>query len=570
MEEARVEGLLALLKNGQSISIRNTAAEQLGQVVTSKTLAMYVEQIRPLLQDHNWDVRVAAAQSVGHVCEAPFIPSDLVSACAALAPNNELSLSLSRVDIKHVLEHASPLLKSGGEEYNYNLNLTSTGDKQKHLLRQRYLLWKRISHDMQSSVPRPVLQQSTTETFLVESDVTPSLNSARTRKTDSLTTYFAQSASSQSADFHPVAMLITDCLEAMFDAFWERRHGAVAVLRDVFVKQSALNVASPLVQAWLDEAFVRCVCVLAMEQYVDYSADGSVAPIRLLVAQIVGHWLPFFPQAYSSVILPLLKSSAWHACHAGLLSINFCPKQCDGLIWPTVVDMIFRSEDEIQVVVAQLVAKTSTELSTELLDRLWSLLSPEASIDLAPAYILDALRRHMAPKMQNYLSQVAAFLKHALIPVREAAILWLKDILTQFHFTSPSVSTWWLNTILSRLVLDKVCQTSLQALWNHSIAHIPRNLLNEAITSSLSMWIRAIWSLETKLVFKNLSNNDDIIAFPHTADISQAFFASTCLAGLLDSTVDHSVWTTWVINSLKSSRYLEIMVVKQKLGNRQK
>ncbi|CAK4292206.1 unnamed protein product [Aphanomyces euteiches] len=75
------------------------------------------------------------------------------------------------------------------------------------------------------------------------------------------------------------------------------------------------------------------------------------------------------------------------------------------------------------------------------------------------------------------------------------------------------------------------------------------------------MWIRAIWSLETKLVFKNLSNNDDIIAFPHTADISQAFFASTCLAGLLDSTVDHSVWTTWVINSLKSSRYLEIMVV---------
>ncbi|CAK4749957.1 unnamed protein product [Aphanomyces euteiches] len=115
MEEARVEGLLALLKNGQSISIRNTAAEQLGQVVTSKTLAMYVEQIRPLLQDHNWDVRVAAAQSVGHVCEAPSIRSDLVSACAALAPNNELSLSLSRVDIKHVLEHASPLLKSGGE-----------------------------------------------------------------------------------------------------------------------------------------------------------------------------------------------------------------------------------------------------------------------------------------------------------------------------------------------------------------------------------------------------------------------------------------------------------------------
>ncbi|GLE01994.1 hypothetical protein PINS_up010832 [Pythium insidiosum] len=77
---------------------------------------------------------------------------------------------------------------------------------------------------------------------------------------------------------------------------------------------------------------MRCVCVLALDQFVDYSADGSVAPVRDLCAQVLGvllgglHATELLTE-YLLVLRRLLQPPAsWHAAHGGLLGVRYLLK----------------------------------------------------------------------------------------------------------------------------------------------------------------------------------------------------------------------------------------------------
>ncbi|RHY72405.1 hypothetical protein DYB30_008340, partial [Aphanomyces astaci] len=274
-----------------------------------------------------------------------------------------------------LLTHAKPLLKSGGEEYNYTTHFTSSADQQKHLVRQRFLLWKRIAQDIQASVsiPRPVLHQSS---------------------------YF---------------------------------------LCGFFAKS-------------IDRFF-------ALTFYVDYAADGSVAPIRHVVAQVTGWGLTILaktPNVSTALLLPLLQSTrSWHACHGALLAIHFLQPAIDTevpLLLAQVHQALFRHEDEVYGAAAQCLVQLTTPITATnraytqvppiVLDRLWALISADgvaaASVELAHAHVLTALR-HLCPMMQttttlSHIQVVGTFLKHVLAPVREAAIAWLHAALASISF----------------------------------------------------------------------------------------------------------------------------------------
>ncbi|RHY25580.1 hypothetical protein DYB32_008220, partial [Aphanomyces invadans] len=353
---------------------------------------------------------------------------------------------VSQLDMDQLLTHATPLLKSGGEvsdrdddgvltvaeqEYNYTTNYTNPDDQQKHLARQRYLLWKRIAHDVQTSVsiPRPVLRQSTAS-FLESADVNTMSKATTAAPWTAPVCTLLVSNTGHRNDSHLSPMtstasillpaLVQDCLEAMFDAQWEVRHGAVAVLRQVLIHDvvrrsivmvwNSAKVLMPLVSTttghssvkapWIEEVVVRCVCVLALEQYVDYSADGSIAPIRYLAAQIAGRFFTALPTQTTTVLVPLLQSTrSWHACHGALLAIQFLRDpsvQTKETLLTHVQQAIFRSEDEVFGAAAQCLvalAPHQNQGPSNVVNRLWAILSEDGaakSVELASAHNLSA------------------------------------------------------------------------------------------------------------------------------------------------------------------------------------
>ncbi|ETW05360.1 hypothetical protein H310_04292 [Aphanomyces invadans] len=580
MEEARVEGLLALLRDGQTASIREHAAKQLGVVVTPDTLPGLLAEIRALVRHPNWDTRVAAAQAVG--CIAASLCPDLVLSCADFAQAScDSLLQVSQLDMDQLLTHATPLLKSGGEEYNYTTNYTNPDDQQKHLARQRYLLWKRIAHDVQTSVsiPRPVLRQSTAS-FLESADVNTMSKATTAAPWTAPVCTLLVSNTGHRNDSHLSPMtstasillpaLVQDCLEAMFDAQWEVRHGAVAVLRQVLMPLVSTTTGHSSVKApWIEEVVVRCVCVLALEQYVDYSADGSIAPIRYLAAQIAGRFFTALPTQTTTVLVPLLQSTrSWHACHGALLAIQFLRDpsvQTKETLLTHVQQAIFRSEDEVFGAAAQCLvalAPHQNQGPSNVVNRLWAILSEDGaakSVELASAHVLTALRHLHQPATLAQVDIVSAFLSHALVPVREAAIAWLSRALSCMTF-DVRAGVWWLHAIWSRLLLDGPCQASLRMLWNQALdteGLLPAASLHSIVeASNLTRWLHAAWSVGTPaLTFKNLSAKVERVPLPATRDSGRAIVATQCLAQLHSKTVALAgVWSAWFCAALASPR----------------
>jgi TATA-binding protein-associated factor len=82
----------------------------------------------------------------------------------------------------------------------------------------------------------------------------------------------------------------------LFDMKWEIRHGAAIGLRAIF-RHHALSagkkIGTTLEQQqsdnllFIEDAAIRCLCVLALDRFTDYSSDRIVAPVRETVAQVL-------------------------------------------------------------------------------------------------------------------------------------------------------------------------------------------------------------------------------------------------------------------------------------------
>eukprot|EP00644_Phytophthora_capsici_P008237 jgi/Phyca11/8154/fgenesh1_pm.PHYCAscaffold_26_\ len=150
-QATRLESLFLLVRDGSSAQIRENAAEKLGEVAARSPAycASILQQLRPLIVDMEWEVRVAASRCLGVVARSLRTEDENVADVFALVSlgdqeASDVALGLQTVDINKVVKEGAPLLRSGGEEYQYATNLTEE-ERRVYAVKQRRLLLKRLS-----------------------------------------------------------------------------------------------------------------------------------------------------------------------------------------------------------------------------------------------------------------------------------------------------------------------------------------------------------------------------------------------------------------------------------------
>lgn len=139
---SRLDRLVTLLETGSTPLIRNTAAQQLGDVQKQHPDELFnlLGRILPYLKSKSWDTRTAAAKAIGLIVTNAdiFDPNEedglgikkaddeddlaveIKSEEAQLSPSDEL-LQLESLDLTSILKYGKRLLGSAGKEYEYSL-----------------------------------------------------------------------------------------------------------------------------------------------------------------------------------------------------------------------------------------------------------------------------------------------------------------------------------------------------------------------------------------------------------------------------------------------------------------
>lgn len=132
-----------MLETGSTPLIRNTAAQQLGDVQKQHPDELFnlLTRVIPFLRSKSWDTRTAAAKAIGGIVEnAPkYDPNedDIAkvdgdpSGCAPVTPD-EQKLQLETLDITAILTHGKKLLGSASKEHDYALASLDPGARLAH------------------------------------------------------------------------------------------------------------------------------------------------------------------------------------------------------------------------------------------------------------------------------------------------------------------------------------------------------------------------------------------------------------------------------------------------------
>ncbi|XP_042389708.1 TATA-binding protein-associated factor BTAF1-like [Zingiber officinale] len=162
---SRLHRLLTLLDTGSTQATRFAAAKQIGDIAKShpQELNSLLKKVSQYLRSKNWDTRVAAAHAVGaiaenvkHISLKELLKSlevelaevgfsdasrDVGVSFSNICPDTTTGLSFKSFDINKVLEFGSPLLASGGQEFDVasdsSKNPTERLAHQKQNLRRR-------------------------------------------------------------------------------------------------------------------------------------------------------------------------------------------------------------------------------------------------------------------------------------------------------------------------------------------------------------------------------------------------------------------------------------------------
>ncbi|KAL8709163.1 MAG: hypothetical protein Q9220_006043 [cf. Caloplaca sp. 1 TL-2023] len=142
-----------MVKTGSTQLIRNTAAQQLGDVQKQHPDELFnlLTRVIPFLRTKSWDTRIAAAKAIGCVVEnaVKFDPNESGSSSVKLEgdadaghyfPLPSTLLQLDTLDIAAILTHGKKLLGSAGKDHDYALGALEPGDRlahQKQTLRAR-------------------------------------------------------------------------------------------------------------------------------------------------------------------------------------------------------------------------------------------------------------------------------------------------------------------------------------------------------------------------------------------------------------------------------------------------
>eukprot|EP01126_Amoeba_proteus_P060342 TRINITY_DN7973_c0_g1_i5.p1 TRINITY_DN7973_c0_g1~~TRINITY_DN7973_c0_g1_i5.p1 ORF type:complete len:280 (-),score=65.02 TRINITY_DN7973_c0_g1_i5:101-862(-) len=121
--ETKLDRLFALLESGSSNATRKAAAEQIGTIVKSHPhdLPVLLERVNKYLLKKEWETRTAAGFAIDVIAEntPTWNPPPVTD------PNMEPvvttgKLSFSIFSVESVMQNGTPLLASGGQEFDYD------------------------------------------------------------------------------------------------------------------------------------------------------------------------------------------------------------------------------------------------------------------------------------------------------------------------------------------------------------------------------------------------------------------------------------------------------------------
>lgn len=348
------------------------------------------------------------------------------------------------------------------------------------------------------------------------------------------------------------ASLVADLFESLFDSKWEVRHGALLALRQIFLSSqliqslaaTAANTSSSsatTTEKWLEECLVRCICVLALDQFVDYSADGSVSPVREVCAQVFGVLLGNLPRDeqgllvnYLEILRTLFTGATWHACHGALLGLKYLVLAHKAHA-PTLIPLFYadvldafekrQEEEEVMVLAAEIFEDFTLFLNQTPQNQLqktarflWKALAEHATSGLVPACVVRALSAwynhaplrttldndtELAKLTRSSLHHVVPLLHQPIRTVRLSAVVCAaamfqgKDKGGFSALTDSSFESYLLPHLLLQLLREQDARVRVKVLdaWKRAVESCSeRNVLVTAISTGLADWIDLLWS----------------------------------------------------------------------------
>ncbi|KAJ3671154.1 hypothetical protein LUZ60_008580 [Juncus effusus] len=166
---SRLQRLLTLLDTGSTQATRLAAARQIGEIAKShpQDLNPLLKKVSHYLRSKSWDTRVAAAQAIGSIAEnvkhttlkelfellqtealnagISDISKEFGSALPKFDSEIPSGLTFKSFQISKVLEFGSPLVASGGQEFDVANDNRSPAER---LARQKQNLRRRLGLDM--------------------------------------------------------------------------------------------------------------------------------------------------------------------------------------------------------------------------------------------------------------------------------------------------------------------------------------------------------------------------------------------------------------------------------------
>ncbi|KAJ5894183.1 hypothetical protein N7495_005874 [Penicillium taxi] len=201
---SRLDRLVTLLETGSTQLIRNTAAQQLGDVQRQHPDELFnlLGRILPYLRSKSWDTRTAAARAIGLIVtnadiydpneddglrissaaddDEDHVKTEVKEEIKAEEASLDPTLRLDTLDLAAVLKHGRRLLGTAGKENEYALAAMATMEPAARLQSQKKTLFHRLG-----------LAGEYTEVDLIEnSSVIPKLSKPTTkRKLSSITVH---------------------------------------------------------------------------------------------------------------------------------------------------------------------------------------------------------------------------------------------------------------------------------------------------------------------------------------------------------------------------------------------
>ncbi|XP_065898514.1 TATA-binding protein-associated factor 172-like isoform X2 [Dysidea avara] len=343
----------------------------------------------------------------------------------------------------------------------------------------------------------------------------------------------------------PFTVFCEELFKDLFDPVWEVRHGVAMALREVIKVHgctAGISVHTPQIkrvvvnQAWLEDACIRLLCVLALDRFGDFVTDELVAPVRATSAQVLGVLLDHVEatqvQEVVRLLMVLAHQAEWEVRHASLLGIQhmLAVRQVDAatllpLLMPAILDGLQDQYDDVRAIAAAALLPVARKLPSLLPEKilnvvgiLWDNLLDLDELSASTNSVMELLsllvvelgnntvvsetQQGMVESLSTLVTRLWPFLGHNICSVRQSCVKTLLALLSGSDNQKSDDAIPWLPDVLQELLchifqrmLTEPKEPVRQLLWQvYQVAVTSSTATDLANVSSpwLSTWLQLL------------------------------------------------------------------------------